>query len=68
MGGSYWRAWRAALWRELLQAQRPDSAGTCVGGSWDPVGPWDDFGGRIYATALGALCLEGEFRHPRLAK
>ena len=68
MGGSYWRAWRAALWRELLGAQRPDSAGTCAGGSWDPVGPWDDFGGRIYATALAALCLEGEFRHPRLAK
>jgi antitoxin component YwqK of YwqJK toxin-antitoxin module len=68
MDGSYWRAWRAALWRELFAAQRDDSEGTCIGGSWDPVGPWDGFGGRIYSTALAALCLEGEYRFPRLAK
>ena len=27
-------------------------------GSWDPKGPWGPYGGRVYSTAMAALCLE----------
>jgi len=68
MGGAWWKAWRDALWSALLESQRADAPGSCAGGSWDPLGPWGYAGGRVYATALAVLCLEGEFRQPRLAR
>ena len=68
MGGAWWKAWRAALWSALLGSQRADAPDSCSGGSWDPLGPWGYAGGRVYSTALALLCLEGEFRHPRLAR
>ncbi len=46
--------WNEALHAAVLGAQRTDGAAK---GSWDPIGPWGYAGGRVYATALLALCL-----------
>ena len=36
-------------------------------GSWEPQDRWAATGGRVYATALGALILQADRRGPRLA-
>ncbi len=55
VGGARWAKWRAALDAALLGSQRRDGDER---GSWDASGdPWGFAGGRIYTTALGALCL-----------
>jgi hypothetical protein len=54
-GGASWRAWRESLRATLLDVQRADGQ---LAGSFDPIGPWGYAGGRAYATALMALCLE----------
>ncbi len=50
----YWNAWRGALLAALSGSQRGEGHAR---GSWDPIGPWGHAGGRVYSTALGALCL-----------
>ena len=35
-------------------------------GSWDPDCAWGGVGGRVYSTAMVALCLEVYHRYPRL--
>ena len=36
----------------------------CQDGSWDPAqDTWGDSGGRVYTTAMGALCLEVYYRY-----
>jgi len=50
VGGGVWESWRDQLREELLRNQRPD-------GSFDPADPWGPDGGRVYSTALCALCL-----------
>ncbi len=57
--GSHWDLWNRALQRTLLATQRRDGA---LAGSWDPTTRWDGYGGRVYATALAALCLEAYYR------
>ena len=64
MGGKHWKAWNDAMKKALLDSQRRDE---CAKGSWDPIGPWGYSGGRLYSTALGALCLEVHFRYARLS-
>jgi hypothetical protein len=59
MGGRSWEAWRKALRAALRRSQR--TRGTRAG-SWDPNGPWGWSGGRVYATAMGALALEAGWR------
>jgi len=63
MGGRHWTAWNEALRKAVLDSQRKDGDRA---GSWDPVGPWGFEGGRVYSTALMALCLEVYYREPRL--
>ena len=63
MGGKPWKRWQGALEPLLLEHQ--NHAGDARG-SWDPVGAWGHVGGRVYATALGALCLEASFRYDRI--
>jgi len=63
MGERYWSAWSSALKKAALASQRKEKDSDARG-SWDPVDPWGWSGGRIYATALMALCLEGGWRDP----
>ena len=62
-GGEAWQAWDRALGAAVLGSQRKDGAHR---GSWDPAGPWGWSGGRVYSTALMALCLEVHFRYGRV--
>jgi hypothetical protein len=58
-GGEGWNSWNAAIRDLLISEQRTDGD---YAGSWDPIGPWAQYGGRIYSTALSALCLEVYYR------
>jgi hypothetical protein len=58
-GGDGWASWNAAIRDLLISEQRTDGD---FAGSWDPIGPWAQYGGRIYSTALSALCLEVYYR------
>ncbi|HUE71574.1 MAG TPA: squalene--hopene cyclase [Pirellulaceae bacterium] len=58
--GNDWRKWNAALQPALLDTQRFDGQ---LAGSWDPDQQWGAYGGRVYSTALGALCLEVYYRY-----
>ncbi|GAB4143319.1 MAG: hypothetical protein Fur0037_10880 [Planctomycetota bacterium] len=64
IGGDGHRKWAAGL-LQIVDHQRHDGN---AAGSWDPVGVWDGQGGRIYCTALYALCLEYESRMRRLVR
>ncbi len=61
-GGQNWHKWNTAMKKALLDTQR---MGGCADGSWDPVGKWGAVGGRVYATAIGALTLEIYYRYAR---
>ena len=58
--GEDWDRWNVAMQRELLARQRHD--GKLVG-SWDPDNLWGNYGGRVYSTAMGTLCLEVYYRY-----
>jgi hypothetical protein len=53
--------------RALLGNQRLDGRPCSFQGSWDAVDPWGTDGGRVYATALGALMLSVYNRYERIA-
>jgi hypothetical protein len=58
--GNGWEKWNEALQLRLLPAQRQD--GRFIG-TWDPAGDlWGGYGGRVYTTAMGALCLQSYYR------
>lgn len=63
-GGREWTAWRRALLEALAPTQR---RGGAEDGSWDPIGEWGAAGGRVYATALGALTVQVHCRYLRVA-
>jgi hypothetical protein len=58
-GGDGWNSWNGAIRDLLISVQRTDGD---YAGSWDPIGPWALYGGRIYSTALSTLCLEVYYR------
>jgi len=60
MGGEEWTPWRAAMRKAVLEAQCRDRS--CARGSWDPIDAWGGEGGRVYSTALLAMCLEADLR------
>ncbi len=62
-GGDHWKKWKKAIEKTLLENQQMDDAKDNFYGSWDPVGPWGDDGGRVYSTALGVLILEVYYRY-----
>ncbi len=64
LGGTHWKKWEEALKGTILDNQRKDGDEK---GSWDPIGPWGFAGGRIYSTALMALCIEVYFRYGKVA-
>lgn len=55
-GGDAWKRWNQGLQEELLSSQRSD-------GSWNPDAVWGGYGGKVYQTALSALCLEAYYRY-----
>jgi len=48
--GDAWKSWSEAM-TGVLKKQRDD-------GSWDPAGVWGNEGGRVYATAVLAICAQ----------
>lgn len=58
-GGTGWQTWNRTI-REILVSQQQTSGQ--FAGSWEPVGTWAKYGGRIYSTALSTLCLEVYYR------
>ena len=61
-GGTPWKRWNRAVKDVLLKNQRRMG---CPDGSWDPVGKWGKFYGRVGTTALGTLTLEIYYRYAR---
>lgn len=51
-----WQAWNQRMKSRLVQTQRPD-------GSWPANTVWGGYGGEVYTTAMGCLCLEVYYRH-----
>lgn len=64
-GGEDWRKWQAALVKAALAGQVRDEK-SHARGSWPARDPWAGEGGRIYGTALLALCLEAPYRLARV--
>ncbi len=61
LGDARWERWNADLQTQLLPKQRKDGRNL---GSWDPADTtWGGYGGRVYSTAMGALCLEAYYRY-----
>ena len=58
--GEPWQAWNRALQQQLLERQRKSGS---LAGSWDTDTEWGGYGGRIYTTAMAALCLEVYYRY-----
>ncbi len=58
--GDAWEAWNGALQERLLASQ--ETSGT-LAGSWPTNTVWGGYGGRVYTTAMNALCLEVYYRH-----
>jgi hypothetical protein len=58
-----WRTWNDALVSVLVPTQISESPNT---GSWDPDMEWGGYGGRVYSTALAAMCLEVYYRYAPL--
>lgn len=63
VGGERWRAWNESMKEVWMDSQHTDGHAR---GSWDPVDAWSSEGGRVYATALGCLCLEAYYRYGRV--
>ncbi|MHC4249268.1 MAG: prenyltransferase/squalene oxidase repeat-containing protein, partial [Planctomycetota bacterium] len=61
VGGESWKTWNVEMRDTLEERQRRGAP--AVDGSWDPVGQWCGRGGRVYSTAMGALCLEVYYRY-----
>lgn len=64
VGGHAWKRWSMALREAVEKNQRTEGPHK---GSWDPLGPWGADGGRVYTTALLAMCLEVQYRYARVA-
>ncbi len=71
VGGEPWKKWNESLRDMLCENQRKadkdhpmDGTEKDVDGSWDPVCSAGGVrGGRVYSTAVGALCLEVYYRY-----
>lgn len=61
VGGARWKNWNSALVKFALEHQVQDRK-SHASGSWNPDCTWGYAGGRVYATAMVALCLESYFR------
>ncbi len=64
LGGRDWNTWNEAMKDAVLPPQHQEEG--CIRGSWDPIGPWGEAGGRVYSTALMVLCLEVYYRYGKV--
>lgn len=55
-----WNRWNDRMKRELVNAQVTDGSNA---GSWSPNTLWGGYGGRVYTTAMAAMCLEVYYRY-----
>jgi hypothetical protein len=55
-----WHTWNDALTSALLSTQVTDGADS---GSWNTDCQWGGYGGRVYTTAMAAMCLEVYYRY-----
>ncbi len=58
--GTSWETWNQHLQQRLLALQ--ETTGSHAG-SWTPKTVWGGYGGRVYSTAMAALCLEAYYRY-----
>jgi len=65
VGGKHWDTWQKKMTDAVLNTQRKQAEGNFYG-SWDPVDPWGQDGGRVYSTAIMVLCLESYFRYGKV--
>jgi hypothetical protein len=62
-----WKRWSEALRPALVETQNLQGfEDRCAEGSWEPVDRWSCEGGRVYATAVGALTLQVYHRYPKV--
>jgi len=66
VGGQEWKVWNDHLKTDVVDNQRKDTDYCMYKGSWDPIGPWGPDGGRVYSTALLAMCLEVYYRYDKV--
>lgn len=65
-GGLLWDRWNKAMVPTLTASQLPGDPKE-LGGSWNPTkGHTADVGGRVYTTAMMALCLEVVYRYEKV--
>jgi hypothetical protein len=55
-----WQTWNTALTLALVNSQLADGP---EAGSWEPNCVWGGYGGRVYSTAVAAMCLEVYYRY-----
>jgi hypothetical protein len=55
-----WQAWNTALSTVLVNSQLGEGP---EAGSWEPNCIWGGYGGRVYSTAISAMCLEVYYRY-----
>jgi hypothetical protein len=66
VGGAAWDKWSKALTDAVVAHQRLDGDPCSFKGSWDPIDPWGADGGRVYSTAVMAMCLQVFYRYERV--
>ena len=66
VGGKHWDVWKKGMEKAMVETQRKDTDYCQYKGSWDPIGPWGLDGGRVYSTAILALCLEVFYRYDKV--
>lgn len=55
-----WQNWNTTLTLTLVNSQIADGP---EAGSWEPNCIWGGYGGRVYSTAIAAMCLEVYYRY-----
>ena len=63
-GGKHWTTWSTKLTDAALKTQKREGNAK---GSWDPIDPWGEEGGRVYSTAIMVLCLEAYYRYGKMS-
>jgi hypothetical protein len=65
VGGDHWKKWNESMKKSIIDNQRGDKNDDRWG-SWDPLDPWAQDGGRVYSTAVNVMCLEVYYRYARV--